>query len=123
MKVVTALKTVSVLTILLLTGCTAPSATKEKEDALSVIENASQKTAELENGEYVFTFSNDLEQELTTLQGEGTFIQLENEDIWSTKSKLGQLGSNVQTLLEEIQTKGKMYQRFGVVNEKNEYIE
>lgn len=81
MKVVTALKTVSVLTILFLTGCTAPSATKEKEDALSVIENASQKTAELENGEYVFTFSNDLEQELTTLQGEGTFIQLENEDI------------------------------------------
>lgn len=123
MKAVTALKTVSVLTILLLTGCTALSATKEKQDVLSIIENASQKTAELENGEYVFTFSNDVEQELITLQGEGTFIQLENEVIWSTKSKLGQLGSNIQTLLEEIQTKGKMYQRIGVVNEKNEYIE
>src|SRR5699024_5789848 len=50
-------------------------------------------------------------------------VQLENEDIWSIKSKLGQLGGNIQTLLEEIQTKGKMYQRIGVVNEKNEYIE
>ena len=113
----------SVMIALLLTGCAGQKEMEEKNKALSAINDASLKVVDLKNGTYTYTASQNIEKEYNNISGDGTFINLENETIWYTQMSTGQLDNQTRTLTEEVQQSGKMYQRFGIVNENNEYIE
>lgn len=107
--------------LLVVTGC---SDSKENSEAVSMINEASENTAALENGEYTYTFSSSTANENSVIQeGSGTFVNLGNEMDWYTKTFVGQQNTPSRTLTEEVQISGNQHQRFGLVNENDEYIE
>lgn len=112
-----------IVLILLLAGCARQQEAKEKREQLSIIKNASQNTANLENGTYTYTSSQDIENELSKIDSEGVFVNFGNEVMWHTQTVLGQAENEIRTLTEDFQRSGVLYQRFGLVNEKNEYLE
>ena len=113
----------SILLTLLLTGCAGQKETKEKNNTLSVIDEASQNSANLENGMYTYTSSQNIDDENSIIHGNGIFVQLPDQIMWSTQVVLGQRENETRTLTENFQKSGKLYQRIGLVNEKNDYIE
>lgn len=122
MRRVTIIGLSSIMIAIILTGCAGQKELAEKNKALSAINEASLNTAHLKNGTYTYTASQNIEKEFSDINSEGTFIHLENESIWYTQTSIGQLDNQTRILTEEVQQSGKMYQRFGIVNEHNEYI-
>ncbi|MFL2105903.1 hypothetical protein [Desemzia sp. FAM 23991] len=90
---------------------------------MSTIEEASQNIKKLENARYLYSASQDIGKNNSKINSEGIFVNIGNEIMWHTQTVLGQADNETRILTEDFQRSGVLYQRFGLVNEKNEYLE
>lgn len=116
MKTKSIFLSILIVLLLILTACSK----NDVDEYLSSLQEASNKATELENGKFSFTNIVEHETGKQTLVTEGTFVKKEDYIDWHTELAMGE-GTN-RTLTEFIQKDKTQYQRFGRINEDDQFI-
>lgn len=87
---------------------------------ISLVRDASNRATQLENGNFSYVYVVENENEKQTQGTEGTFVVQDGYVDWHTEMALGE--ANNKTLTEVIQKDKTQYQRFGRINEDNQFI-
>lgn len=106
--------------LFILTACTG---NKDDVDAhISSVQEANKKFTQLENGAFsqLTIIENDGEKQTQTVVG--TFSVQDNYVDWHTKLVLSESDSNIETIYETIQKAKTQYNRFGQINEDQQFI-
>lgn len=107
-----------IVLLFIVTACS----TNDVQEHLSNVNDASNKTTQLENGRFSYTYVVENENEEKTTQiTNGIFVVNGDYIDWQTDLVLGE-GEDV-TLTAIIQKDRKQYQRFGLINEDYQFID
>lgn len=107
-----------IVLLFIVTACS----TNNVQEHLSNVNDASNKTTQLENGRFSYTYVVENENEENTTQiTNGIFVVNGDYIDWQTDLVLGE-GEDV-TLTAIIQKDRKQYQRFGLINEDYQFID
>ena len=102
--------------LFILTACS----NNDVSEHISSIQDASNKAAQLESGEFSYVNVIEGEDEKHTQETEGLFVVQDNYVDWHTELVVGE--NNNKTLSETIQKDKTRYQRFGRINEDYQFI-
>lgn len=112
---------VVLLVSLFLGACS--NANGQVAEFITAIQEASSKTAELDNGEFTYTIGQAGEEEFLDQVTEGVFLNRGEEPMdWYTRLKMEGKDTPV-TLTENLQKEGTQYQRIGLVDAQNQYLD
>lgn len=107
-----------IVLLFIVTACS----TNDVQEHLSNVNDARNKTTQLENGRFSYTYVVENENEENTTQiTNGIFVVNGDYIDWQTDLVLGE-GEDV-TLTTIIQKNRKQYQRFGLINEDYQFID
>lgn len=107
-----------IVLLFIVTACS----TNDVQEHLSNVNDARNKTTQLENGRFSYTYVVENENEENTTQiANGIFVVNGDYIDWQTDLVLGE-GEDV-TLTAIIQKDRKQYQRFGLINEDYQFID